>query len=131
MEVKIVVSIDDRTASLLENLINALGNKIVQKPVPVATFPTEEETEVAPWPKAPAKPNSEPLKPQAEKDKQVKPIGLEDIRGIARQLADNGRQAEYREILKHFGYEKVNQINEEDYVSVYKEMLDLVDEETS
>ncbi len=127
MEVKVVVSIDDCTASLLENLINALGNKIVQKTVPVATFPTEEETEVAPWPKAPTKPNSESAAPQVEKDKQIKPIGLEDIRGIARQLADNGRQAEYREILKHFGYEKVNQIKEEDYVAIYKEMIDLVD----
>lgn len=127
MEVKVVVSIDERTASLLENLINALGSKIVQKTISVAALPVGEEKVVEDKGKSSKKVVSEPE--GTKESESAKPIGLEHIRGIARQLADAGRQAEYREILKDCGYEKVNQIQEKDYLRIYNEMLTLVDGE--
>ena len=125
MEVKVVVSIDDRTASLLENLIDALGSKIVQKTASVAPQPAGEDKVVEEKGKSTKKVISEPK--ETKESGSTKPIGLEDIRAIARQLADAGRQAEYREILKDCGYEKVNQIQEKDYLRIYTEMLTLVD----
>lgn len=122
MEVKVVVSIDDRTASLLENLINALGVKVqncITAPAPAEEKEDKEEEKTVGKNVAIEKKATNP----------TKVIGLEHIRGIARHLADNGRQAEYREILKHYGYEKVNQIKEEDYVRIYNDMFDLVDGE--
>lgn len=53
---------------------------------------------------------------------------LEDIRGIARKLADSGRQGEYKVILEKYGYAKVNLIEEKDYDAIYSEMVELVGE---
>lgn len=123
MEVKVVISLDERTASLLENLINALGSHIVQQIAPVEALPSEEPKLV--WP---AEEQANAPIYRANGPKEEKPTAdLNSIRTIARKLADEGRQTEYKEILKDFGYEKVNQIKEEDYQAVYDEMAALVE----
>ncbi len=60
---------------------------------------------------------------------EAKKATLEDIRVIARKLADAGRQEDYRPILKKYGYAKVNLIEEKDFDAIYAEMSTLVGEE--
>lgn len=122
MEVKVVVSFDERTASLLDNLITALNSRKVQEIQPTIAL-KEEDTPVVKESNKPAlKTPSEPIKTETK----VKPATLEDIRSIARKLADVGRQEEYRVILKKYGYTKVNNIEEADYQDIYEEMSALV-----
>lgn len=64
-------------------------------------------------------------------EKSIKKISLDDIRAIARKLADAGRQKDYKPILEKYGYAKVNLIEEKDYSAIYSEMSALVGEDNA
>ncbi|MCM1130108.1 MAG: hypothetical protein NC310_00395 [Roseburia sp.] len=102
----------------------------MRETVPTGYFKAEDVKLLGKESKEAKKVISEPVEKEVPTSpEKPRPIGLEDIRIIARKLADAGRQAEYREILKDCGYEKVNQIQEKDYLRIYTEMLTLVDGE--
>lgn len=73
--------------------------------------------------------NSEEVAKKPEES--VKKISLDDIRAIARKLADAGRQKDYKPILEKYGYAKVNLIEEKDYSAIYSEMSALVGEDNA
>ena len=66
-----------------------------------------------------------------EPEESTKKISLDDIRAIARKLADAGRQKDYKPILEKYGYAKVNLIEEKDYSAIYSEMSALVGEDNA
>lgn len=122
MEVKVVVSFDERTASLLDNLISALNGRRVQENQPTIAFKEKEDEVIKDDLKPVLKTPVEPKEPEIKEKKAT----LEDIRSIARSLADAGRQEEYRVILKKYGYAKVNSIEEDNYQVIYEEMSTLL-----
>ncbi|MGM9969814.1 MAG: hypothetical protein ACI35S_05395 [Anaeroplasma sp.] len=71
----------------------------------------------------------EPVKD--ETSDEVKHASLENIRAIARSLADANRQKEYKPILEKYGYAKVNLIEEKDYDAIYAEMSKLVGDDNA
>lgn len=73
--------------------------------------------------------NSEEVAKKPEES--IKKISLDDIRAIARKLADAGRQKDYKPILEKYGYAKVNLIEEKDYSAIYSEMSALVGEDNA
>lgn len=109
MEVKVVISLDDRTTSLLEKLTATIGGRVqTGSKLPLSEVVQSEKSSAG--------------------SRVIKEITLEDIRTIARKLADEGRQSEYKPILNKYGYAKVNNIEEFNYQVIYDEMSALVAE---
>lgn len=140
MEIKVVIGLDEATTNLLEGFKDLLAQAVgalalgqISQLKPFECVGEEEHKEdEKPQEKADIKPEIEE-KPQAKEVKEVKEekpqreVTLEDIRCIARTLADENRQDEYKAILAKYGYAKVNQIEKANYSVIYEEMAKLVE----
>ena len=159
MEVKVIINLGEGDASTLSELLAVLAKGQISSPVKqesetaseAMSFEVVEETKPA---KKTSKSKSkktdavvgvdlaegkdvtveeakveDPVKEEASEE--VKHATLEDIRSIARLLADSNRQKEYKPILEKYGYAKVNLIEEKDYDAIYAEMSKLVGEDNA
>lgn len=147
MDVKVVFSLDGNDdASMLASLLDILSKgKLSSKKEEVFSEPISTkkvETKVAtPVKEEPVKESKievakEEIKEAVEAKietiaEEVHHASLEDIRVIARKLADSNRQKEYKPILEKYGYAKVNLINAKDYDVIYDEMKKLVGDENA
>lgn len=145
MEVKVIFSLGEGDASTLSELLAVLAKGQITSPkhnqeseAEATHFEIVEESKPA------KKTSKSKLKKAESKDttvaeeenveiheEETKHASLEDIRMIARKLADEGRQKEYKPILEKYGYAKVNLIEEKDYDDIYSEMSKLVGEDNA
>lgn len=133
MKIELEVNLGSRTANLLERLIEAL-----EKSKNVSSEDNTVEVRSAISNKQDIKKVVEPNKkveetiedaPSAEVETTkdvVETHTKDDIRLIARELADASRNSEYKPILAKYGYEKVNQIKDEHIEAIYTEMKALL-----
>lgn len=159
MEVKLVFSLGEGDAPILSEILAALAKgkitsptneesveadavhfEVIEesKPVKKTSKSKSKKVEVAGVDLADGKDVTveeevkvEPTKEEPEAVEEVKHATLEDIRSIARSLADSNRQKEYKPILEKYGYAKVNLIEEKDYDAIYAEMSELVGEDNA
>lgn len=143
MEIKVVIGLDEATTNLLEGFkdllvqaVGALALGQIDRLKPFECVGEEEHKEdEKPREKADIKPEIEekpqvkesPQAKEVKEEKTQKDVTLEDIRCIARTLADENRQDEYKSILAKYGYAKVNQIEKDNYSVIYDEMAELVE----
>lgn len=133
MKIELEVNLGSRTANLLERLIEALEKS---KNVPSEDNTVEVRSAIS---------NKQDIKKVVEPNKKVEETiedtpsaevettkdvvethTKDDIRLIARELADASRNSEYKPILAKYGYEKVNQIKDEHIEAIYTEMKALL-----
>lgn len=147
MEVKVVFSLDNSDTSMLADLLAVLAKGQISSlkkevELEVTEAPAEEKVEAPKkkekkTKKVEAEAEEAKVEPQVEATVEAEPVEdvkhatLEDIRTIARKLADEGRQKEYRPILEKYGYAKVNLIEEKNFDAIYNEMIQLVGEENA
>lgn len=132
MKIELEVNLGSRTADLLERLVAALekskGTSEACVKAHVTTASNEEKKKVVVDTKKKVEEVVEDTA-QAEieaTDDAVETHTKDDIRLIARELADASRNSEYKPILAKYGYEKVNQIKDEHVEAIYTEMKALL-----
>lgn len=150
MEVKVVFSLDGNDdASMLGSLLDILSKgKLSSKKEevfsePIVSAKKVESKEATPVKEEPVKESKTDVSKEEAKEvveakvieepkaEEVHHASLEDIRVIARKLADSNRQKEYKPILEKYGYAKVNLINAKDYDAIYDEMKKLVGDDNA
>ena len=52
--------------------------------------------------------------------KEEKTISLEEVRGVLAKKAQEGKQAEVRELIKTYGVSKLSEVDAKDYVELMK-----------
>ena len=57
------------------------------------------------------------------KEKQI--ISLEEVRGVLAKKAQEGKQAEVRELIKTYGVSKLSEVDAKDYVELMKKAVEL------
>lgn len=57
------------------------------------------------------------------KEKQI--ISLEEVRGVLAKKAQEGKQAEVRELIKTYGVSKLSEVDAKDYVELMKKAEEL------
>lgn len=141
MEVKIIFSLGDSDTPVLKELIAVLAKGQLTQEEPAMPFEVVEDNskKVAKTEKAEPVVTEKVEEPEKAEPKveaktesvKVNDVTLDDIRSIARKLADDGRQNEYKPILKKYGYAKVNLIQEEHFAAIHSEMAALIGEDNA
>lgn len=57
--------------------------------------------------------------------KEEKTISLEEVRGVLAKKAQEGKQAEVRELIKTYGVSKLSEVDAKDYVELMKKAEEL------
>lgn len=133
MKIELEVNLGSRTADLLERLVAALekskGTSEACVKAHVTTASNEEKKKVVVETKKKVEEvveDTAQAEIEAIDDAAVETHTKDDIRLIARELADASRNSEYKPILAKYGYEKVNQIKDEHVEAIYTEMKALL-----
>lgn len=131
MKIELEVNLGSRTADLLERLVTALEKSKgaaaeVRAKVHVASEEVKKVVTASVGPKKRVEEVVEDTATPETAEDVVEAHTKDDIRLIARELADASRNSEYKPILAKYGYEKVNQIKDEHVEAIYTEMKALL-----
>lgn len=121
MEVKLVLTADDKLLQAIESLTKAVVGLSIKDPLPGVTVsaPKQETTSTE---IVKEKPNNEVKEETKTNKTEHLKVTIEMVRAKAAELNKSGKQKELKAIFQNYGASKLSEISENDYLAVFEDL---------